>query len=153
QSHRGDLASSLAHIEVWRAAKIDASIGEVDAALRVMGKTCKELLSHLHDMMRLTADAGHSSSHANIAALTKGSTVGITRQCIVWESLPSHDDASVESPGQGHPDRLVPVQITGKIAAEHCLQFLVVLLRLQRLLLLPLLLAEVQVLARECAIA
>ena len=66
-SHRSDLAGPLVEVQVGGIGQVNASVGEVDRALGVVGKAREELLPDRDDLVGLFACTGHLPCHNDVA--------------------------------------------------------------------------------------
>ena len=78
-SDRSNFARPLVQIEVRGTAHIDASVGQVDCALGIVGKSRKEFLSHPDHLVGLFAHTGYLACHDDVLTVAEHSPKGVTR--------------------------------------------------------------------------
>src|SRR5208282_119020 len=112
-SYGGNLASPLAKVQIWSAGDIDAGIGQVHGALRVVGKVLQKLVSQGNHLMRLLTLSSNPPRHNHVAAFPVCSPVGIARQGSRRKPLPCHHCSRIQSARERYSNPLFAIEVTG----------------------------------------
>src|SRR2546425_2164843 len=149
---RSDLTGSLTDIQIGRATQLNASVGQVHAALRVRGKLGKKLVADGDYLVRLPAAGGHLARDLDVLGIAPHAAEGVARQRVRRSVAPGHDHPRVQPPGERHTDLLVTTEVARQRPHERFAQLLIVGFRLEWFLLLPLARLEIRALVLYGAI-
>ena len=118
-SDGGDLAGPFVDVQVGGTAYVDAAVRKVHTSLSVIGKAREELRSYRDHLVGLFARMGHLPRYNHVPRVAEHPSEGVAREGSGKRLVPSHDHPGVQSPGQGHPDSLLTLEVPGKVPRKN----------------------------------
>src|SRR5919108_4160521 len=94
-SNRGNFASLLVQVQVGGAANIDATVGEIHRAFRVIGKPGEKFLAGRQHLKRLVTDFGDTPRHTYIVVVAEHASKRVARKIAGSGPLPRGNHARV----------------------------------------------------------